>query len=140
MWGQVYAFLALLVASFLSAFPRRYEVSCLARIQKAAVVTVLRRNLSNQLLFTTLVACGHLYHYYCLLTNGERMRTTDRKSPLSEPFSLYLDLTRFIAALMVVLAHYLQYNIIQGGLTLFIPRALLHKSGSTSVERVGLVA
>jgi len=49
------------------------------------------------------------------------MRTTDRKSPLSEPFSLYLDLTRFIAALMVVLAHYLQYNIIQGGLTLFIP-------------------
>jgi peptidoglycan/LPS O-acetylase OafA/YrhL len=49
------------------------------------------------------------------------MRATDRNSPLSESFSLYLDLTRFIAALMVVVAHYLQYNILHGGLAFFIP-------------------
>jgi peptidoglycan/LPS O-acetylase OafA/YrhL len=49
------------------------------------------------------------------------MRVTDKNSPLSESFSLYLDLTRFIAALLVVLAHYLQHNIVQGDLASFIP-------------------
>lgn len=49
------------------------------------------------------------------------MRATDKHSPLSETFSLYLDLTRFVAALMVVLAHYLQYNIVTGDLASLIP-------------------
>lgn len=49
------------------------------------------------------------------------MRATDKNSPLSETFSLYLDLTRFVAALMVVLAHYLQYNIISGDVASLIP-------------------
>lgn len=49
------------------------------------------------------------------------MRATDKNSPLSETFSLYLDLTRFVAALMVVLAHYVQYNIVKGSLALASP-------------------
>lgn len=49
------------------------------------------------------------------------MRTIDKNSALSGPFSLYLDLTRFIAALLVVLAHYLQYKIVPDSLASFVP-------------------
>lgn len=49
------------------------------------------------------------------------MRATDKNSPLSEAFSLYLDLTRFVAALLVVLAHYLQHNIVARELGFFLP-------------------
>lgn len=49
------------------------------------------------------------------------MRAADKTSPLDQTFSIYLDLTRFVAAVMVVLAHYLQYDIVEGKLAAFIP-------------------
>jgi peptidoglycan/LPS O-acetylase OafA/YrhL len=49
------------------------------------------------------------------------MRTTDKNTPLSEPFSLYLDLTRFLAALMVVFAHYIQSGIVSGAESFLFP-------------------
>jgi peptidoglycan/LPS O-acetylase OafA/YrhL len=49
------------------------------------------------------------------------MRASDQTSSLDQAFSLYLDLTRFAAALMVVITHYLQYGVITGGLASVIP-------------------
>jgi peptidoglycan/LPS O-acetylase OafA/YrhL len=40
---------------------------------------------------------------------------------LDKSFSLYLDAVRFIAAVLVVLAHYLEYGIVQGPLVHFVP-------------------
>ena len=42
-------------------------------------------------------------------------------SPLGQPFSLYLDLTRFIAAVMVVLSHFQQFELIPMGSWGFLP-------------------
>jgi len=70
---------------------------------------------------STFIARDQHCSYYCRITNGENMRATDKHSALDGQFSLYLDLTRFFAALLVVLAHYLQYNIVQGGMASFIP-------------------
>lgn len=47
------------------------------------------------------------------------MRTTAYS--LSEPFSLYLDLARFLAAVLVVCAHYLQHKVASGGIAYFLP-------------------
>jgi len=40
---------------------------------------------------------------------------------MSKSFSLYLDLMRFLAAVFVVLSHFVQMNIIQGGYAYFTP-------------------
>jgi peptidoglycan/LPS O-acetylase OafA/YrhL len=42
--------------------------------------------------------------------------------PLDTSFSLYLDATRFSAAALVVLAHYLQYGVVQGAAGRFLPQ------------------
>ncbi|MEW6022748.1 MAG: acyltransferase [Pseudomonadota bacterium] len=69
----------------------------------------------------TFVADYHYRIYYYRIINGDSMRATDKASPLTESFSLYLDLTRFVAALLVVLAHYLQYGIVNGNLAGVVP-------------------
>lgn len=40
---------------------------------------------------------------------------------MNKPFSLYLDLVRFIAAVLVVAAHYLQHGIVGGNLAILMP-------------------
>jgi peptidoglycan/LPS O-acetylase OafA/YrhL len=41
--------------------------------------------------------------------------------PLDTSFSLYLDATRFMAAVLVVLAHYVQYGVVQGEAARLLP-------------------
>lgn len=44
-----------------------------------------------------------------------------RRAALDQPFSVYLDLVRFLAALLVVLLHFRQFGIASGEPALFIP-------------------
>ena len=49
------------------------------------------------------------------------MSKAEKNLHLDGDFSLYLDLTRFVAAAMVVLAHYVQHNVVTGEFASFIP-------------------